>query len=265
MSALSPSLLAGLLDDAAIFPPGNASLRDALTDHATHLRSPYAAAMGPLVVRVGDLASVGDLAVAVVTGLDDAHGAVAAAGGRLRWLEVALPERARPEEVRSLASLGVPVFVEVPRDDRRDAVVAELAATGLAAKFRTGGLRPDLYPSPAELAAAIVAVVGAGVPFKATAGLHHAVRHTDATSGVEEHGFLNLLVATAAAQAGAAVEEVALALAQRDEDVLADDARVVGRGVRRAFLSFGTCSIREPLADLARLGLLPDAWKVGAA
>jgi hypothetical protein len=35
--------------------------------------------------------------------------------------------------------------------------------------------------------------------------------------------------------------------------------------VRRSFLSFGTCSVREPLDDLDRLGLLPAAWQEGMA
>ncbi|RJS46125.1 hypothetical protein [Nocardioides cavernaquae] len=265
MSTLVPEVLAGLLDDAAIFPPGNASLPEAVISHAAHLRNAYAAALGPLVVRVADLALVWDGPLSVVSRLDDAHAAVAAAGPRLRALEVALPAAARADEVRSLASLGVDVFVEVPRDARRSAVLEELAATGLSAKFRTGGLTADMYPSPAELAGSIVAAVRAGVPFKATAGLHHAVRHTDAATGITQHGFLNLLVATAAARAGAPDEEVGAVLASRDECGVADGARALTPEVRESFRSFGTCSIREPLDDLARLGLLPTAWKEGAA
>jgi len=265
MSALSPEILTGLLDDAAIFPPGNAELSDAVASHAAHLRNEYAAVLGPLVVRVADLALVWDGPLSVVAGLDDAHAAVAAAGPRLRALEVALPAAAQAEEVRSLASLGITVWVEVPRDARHNDVLAELAACGLGAKFRTGGLTADLYPSPAELAASIVASVSAGVPFKATAGLHHAVRHTDPSTGITQHGFLNLLVATGRAQAGASVEEVSAVLASRDEVALAEAARRLTPAVRDSFRSFGTCSIREPLDDLARLGLLPGAWREGAA
>lgn len=259
--SLSPDLLRGLLDDAAIFPPGNAPLTQALAAHVAHLHSPYAAVVGPLVVRAADLASVGEVEVAVVAGLDGAHAAVSSAGDRLRALEVVLPPRAETAEVRSLASLGVDVFVEVPRDERRTAVIAELAATGLRAKLRTGGLEADLFPTIPELAAAIAAVVEAGVPFKATAGLHHAVRHTDPVTGFEHHGFLNLLLATARAQAGRSLADVAAALASRDDGAVARAALALPPSVREAFRSFGTCSIREPLDDLAHLDLLPAEWQ----
>lgn len=259
--SLAPELLRGLLDDAAIFPPGNVPLARAVTEHAAHLRSPYADAVGPLVVRAADLPHVGDVEVAVVTGLDEAQAAVSAAGDRLRALEVGLPARAEATEVRSLASYGIEVYVEVPRDDRRTAVVAELAATGLRAKLRTGGLEEDLFPTIPELAAVLAAVVEAGVPFKATAGLHHAVRHTDPLTGFEHHGFLNLLLATARAQAGRSFADVAAALASRDDGAVARAALVLPPEVREAFRSFGTCSIREPLDDLAHLDLLPATWK----
>lgn len=258
--SLAPELLRGLLDDAAIFPPGNAPLSRAVTDHLAHLRSPYADAVGPLVVRASDLDAVGDVEVAVVTGLDEAHAAVSAAGDRLRALEVVLPPRAEATEVRSLASYDIEVYVEVPRDDRRSAVIAELAATGLRAKLRTGGLEADLFPTIPELAAAIAAVVAAGVPFKATAGLHHAVRHTDPVTGFEHHGFLNLTLATARAQGGRPLADVAAALASRDDGAVARAALALTPAVREGFRSFGTCSIREPLHDLAHLDLLPPAW-----
>ena len=150
------------------------------------------------------------------------------------------------------------VYVELPRDSRRSALIEELAGTPYVAKLRTGGVRADLHPDEAELAAAIVAMVGAGVAFKATAGLHHAVRNTDPVTGFEQHGFLNLLVATDAALRGADAEVVAGWLAERDDARLATRAGNLDPRVREAFRSFGTCSIDEPVAELAALGLLGE-------
>jgi len=44
------------------------------------------------------------------------------------------------------------------------------------------------------------------VPFKCTAGLHHAVHHTDPATGFVHHGFLNIVAATARAIVGGDVE-----------------------------------------------------------
>ena len=73
---------------------------------------------------------------------------------------------------------------------------------GLRLKFRTGGLTADAFPSAAELAACIDAALDRETPFKCTAGLHHAVRHTDPETGFEHHGFLNVLLATRVALDG---------------------------------------------------------------
>ena len=51
------------------------------------------------------------------------------------------------------------------------------------------------------------------MPFKCTAGLHHAVRHRAADTGFEHHGFLNVLLAVAAALTGEDAGEVAAELA----------------------------------------------------
>lgn len=64
------------------------------------------------------------------------------------------------------------------------------ASTRYQAKFRTGWMSAEQYPDDAGLASAIRAVVDAGVPFKATAGLHHAVRSIDPETGLEQHGVL---------------------------------------------------------------------------
>lgn len=244
------------LDDAAIFPPGNLPLAEAITAHRAHRAAAYSRLVGPLVVALRDLpglAGAGPLDVAVV--VPDAAGA-AAAIAQVRALRgvglVALEVTdASVDDLRAIGEPdGIVVYVELPRDERRTSLIAALAGTSYRAKLRTGGTRADLYPDEHELAAAVVALVAAGVHFKATAGLHHALRNTDPATGFEQHGFLNLLAATAAAQAGAEVAAVAAVLAERDP------ARVPVPDGDVLFGSVGTCSIDEPVAELTDLGLL---------
>jgi len=135
-----------------------------------------------------------------------------------------------------------------------------LAASPYRAKLRTGGTVAEAFPSEPELAAFIVGCVARSLPFKCTAGLHEAVRHTDPTTGFEHHGFLNILAATAAATQGADEHAVASVLAIRSGLDLVATLRVLTPDAvirtRRAFTAYGTCSIAEPLADLIKLGAL---------
>ncbi|GAB3711459.1 hypothetical protein GCM10027598_17610 [Amycolatopsis oliviviridis] len=266
-----PALFAGLCDDAAVFPPGLAPLPAAVTAHDEHVSAWYAGLVGPLVVAataLGELAEVlGDrevpLPVAVTlpggpAQLDGVLEAVAELPVKLDALEIAVPDGMGPDELlAALSGVTAPVFVEIPRDERRVPLLTALSGTGHRAKFRTGGVRADLYPDEAELAAAVRAAVEAGVPFKATAGLHHALRNTDPDTGFEQHGFLNLMLATDAVLTGGDAEAV---LAERDGAVLAGRLRALGperaAAVRAGFTSFGTCSITDPLTELAGLGLL---------
>ena len=55
MSTALPALLAGLIDDAAVFPPGNAPLPVAVGRHRVHRRAPYAALVGPLLVPAAEV------------------------------------------------------------------------------------------------------------------------------------------------------------------------------------------------------------------
>jgi hypothetical protein len=274
-----PPLLAGLCDDAAIFPPGNLPLDRAVPAHREHRAAGHAALVGAFVVnadRLPQLAGLvagdppGSLEIALTVGDPTAvAAAVAAADGvaalRVTVMEVAVPEGFPPGEVvpfLDAALAGRPrvaVFVELPRDGRRPELVRCLTGTNYLAKLRTGGIRADLYPEVPELAAAVVALTRAGLPFKATAGLHHAVRNTDPQTGFEQHGFLNVVTAVDAALAGADQARVERLLAERDPDRVAAQARAAGARalpVRGQFRSFGTCSINDPLEELVALGLL---------
>ncbi|GAA2564812.1 hypothetical protein [Streptomyces lienomycini] len=284
---IPPRLFASFCDDAAVFPPGDMPLAAAVPAHVGHRSAAHAPLVGPLVLPGARLAELAELTagrpadhveIAVtVPSPDEAATALASAGAvpgaRLRVLEVAVPDGMPAAEVvpRLSAALrplttgdpaGVTVYVEVPRDERRAELIGRLADSPCLAKFRTGGTRADLYPDERELAHAVLLAVRAKVAFKATAGLHHAVRNTDPRTRSEQHGHLNLLAATGAALDGATEEETAAVLAERDAPAVAALVAALSPEVRQAFRSFGTCSIAEPVTELAALGLLaPDLTK----
>ncbi|QCX29084.1 hypothetical protein FC770_10730 [Nocardioides jishulii] len=269
-------MLTGLCDDAAIFPPGNLALEQAVPAHRDHLASEHAGLVGPFIVSAAALPRLADLVepherfeVAVTVPAPTQVAEVLAAADAIPGvlvvaLEVVVPADVDPEEVvpvltEALAGRDdIELFVELPRDERRPALVAALAGTSYRAKLRTGGVRADLYPDERELAEAVRLLVEAGVPFKATAGLHHALRNTDPATGFEQHGFLNLLAAVDAAQRGADTDAVVATLAERDPGAVTArvrDAAARSEEVRAAFRSFGTCSILEPRDEMADLGL----------
>ncbi|WFE62655.1 hypothetical protein [Micromonospora sp. WMMD714] len=279
MSTQVPRLLAGLVDDAAVFPPGSASLPDAVAAHHEHRVSWYADLVGPLLVPASAVVAgeLDGLAEGVVTGLigdtglDRLPAALArldAAGTTVRQVEVAVARRGEDPRpgLTALHDLvtrrdDLDWYAELPLTFGLTSALdtlAEARATGLpvAAKFRTGGLAAELFPTPVELAAVICACRDRGLPFKLTAGLHHAVRHLDPETGFTHHGFGNVLAATLAAVDGAEVDEVAVLLAATDAARLVEPVRAAGDADRPLWGGFGSCSVREPLTDLIRLGLV---------
>ena len=280
LPARLPAAWSGLLDDAAIFPPGNAPLHDATVAHAEHRRAWYGDLLGSFVLKDTDLPLVRGvehpLSVVVTGGAGQVAGPLGAAarlGLRVAGLEIALrdlddlPGNARRvvaavDHARADGVLeeDVPVFVELPQDDPSygwEAAADEVAAAELRLKLRTGGVEAHLFPAAGRLAAWIDAALDRELPFKCTAGLHHAVRHTS-TEGFEQHGFLNVLLGTLTAFDGGSRDEVVAVLEERDAARLEATDDAVARA-RRWFTSFGTCSIDEPLADLLALDLLsPD-------
>jgi hypothetical protein len=156
---------------------------------------------------------------------------------------------------------SIPGYAEIPLTWGLLAALdtlAEARAGGLpvAAKFRTGGLAAELFPTPVELAAVICACRDRQLRFKLTAGLHHAVRYTDPETGFVHHGFLNILVATVAAARGAEVAEVAEVLAATDPMPLIEPVRSLRDQPRPLWDGFGASDMAEPLTDLRQLGLV---------
>ncbi|WP_282203258.1 hypothetical protein [Kitasatospora fiedleri] len=258
-----PELYRGLFDDAAVFPPGDLPLAEAVPAHRAHRAARYAAAVGPLLAPVDRLAELRALEPEFAVGLVVGPGRLAEALKAADGLPVTAVEYAAGPDVRAaVAELdallpdGVGAAVELPRSARIEDGLDALAGTRYRAKYRTGGLAHAAFPSVAELAGFLRGCAERALPYKCTAGLHHAVRYTDPGTGYEHHGFLNLLLA-----AGSSSREQAVALlAERDGARLATAVESLTErqvsGIRASFTSFGTCSIAEPLEDLARLGLL---------
>ncbi|RYP81376.1 hypothetical protein EKO23_23690 [Nocardioides guangzhouensis] len=285
MTSLPPSVLdptwLRLVDDAAIFPPGNAPLHEATTAYGARRDAWYAGFVGSFVLRDTDLPQVrgfgAPLSVVVTGGAGQVAGPVGLAsklGLEVAGLEIALrdlddlPGNARRvvaavDEVRNQLGDDVTVHVELPQTEPTAGWLAaadEVGAAELRLKFRTGGTEAHAFPSSAALASWIDAALDRETPFKCTAGLHGALRHRDPETGFEHHGFLNVLVATRHAFDGASTDDVTGILEQQDKATLVGLAMETElSGARRWFTSFGSCSVTEPLDELVGTGLLEEA------
>ena len=286
MSTQLPDVWRHLVDDAAIFPPGDSPLPDAVGAYTSRREQWYADLVGSFVVTDVKIPDVGAPALPLSIVVTGGAGAIAGAarlalksGNPVAGVEIALRDLddlagnarrvvAAVDALRAEGGLDeeVPVYVELPHQDTGHAWLAaadEVSGAELRLKFRTGGLEADAFPHARTLAAWIDAALDRETPFKCTAGLHNAVRHTGADARdhpVDRHGFLNVLLATRVAFDGAGRDDVVGLLEQRDHEALLGLWRDQGEDAmaraRRWFTSFGSCSVTEPLDDLITLGLL---------
>ena len=272
-------LLDGLVDDAGLFPPESLAMAAALARHRadeaagdpmlTHRFLCPASRLAELGAEVAAGTPGGAIRLGLIldTGLDGLPAAREQVSGdprlALELIEVAAPTGdAVAEAVRCLAGVPEEVYVEGPRVPGWGWVKA-VGAAGRGAKVRCGGVRAELFPSPDELAGFLCACATASVGFKATAGLHGAVRHRDEATGFVHHGFLNLVLGTVRAAGGAPVEAVADVLACADPAILVAEYEAVpaaaAERARALLRAYGSCSTGEPRDEAAALGLVAPA------
>ncbi|HLY25302.1 MAG TPA: hypothetical protein VKQ72_03115, partial [Aggregatilineales bacterium] len=169
---------------------------------------------------------------------------------------------------------GLMPFYEAPLgpdwDDTVQATCAALARRERSGfKLRCGGVEAATFPSPAQVALALLACRDAGVPLKATAGLHHPIRHFSSSVQTKMHGFLNVFGAGLLAHIyHLSLEETATILADEDSlhftftshDFSWKRFHITAEHIdmlrQRALISYGSCSFNEPRADLRAMGLL---------
>jgi hypothetical protein len=255
-----------LIDYAGLFPPAKLPLDDALTEYgramegsASWMLSRFIIPAEKLVVLRNGLEGRGRIELSVIAAPTMFE--VVARARHEGWvtigsIEVPLGDYSIggcARQARRARLDDLPIYVE---SSRGRLAMNELAQEGLGAKLRCGGVKPSAYPSIEAVAAFIADACAAGVPFKATAGLHHPLRHFDSKAGLMMHGFLNIL---AAAVAAPQVDRKALEaiVAQERLDALdLGDENELRRARRERFVSYGSCSFDEPVEDLRALGLL---------
>ena len=265
---VTPELLEDLVDDAGLFPPEQLPMGAAVARHRAD------SAAGHLMLtdrflcpasRIGELRAVLDagpigpdplrVGLIIDTWLEGVPAALAelAAEPRcsLEGMELPTPSAAAvAEALAALSDVDVPVFLEGPREPGVIEALAQWAGPALrGAKVRCGGARPELFPSPEDLAAFVHVCWVRTVPFKATAGLHRAVRAVDERSS-----------SFSARRSGWTGSSVEYRLYETDSGRLAAWAHEVSPGnaklARSLLVAYGSCSTSEPREEAGALGLL---------
>jgi hypothetical protein len=192
-------------------------------------------------------------------------------------IEIKIDPRAKMERIRRCIPARLTMYFEVPWDapvSETLTTIEAVAALGARVKLRMGGVVAGAFPAAPMVARMIHALADRRMPFKATAGLHHAIRsrhaltyEPDSPSGLM-HGFLNLTCSAALLYFGGDVSQAILLLDEQDPSAWQVTPDEIGwrsfrwsteelRLVRERFMtSFGSCSFTEPIHDLEVLGWL---------
>jgi hypothetical protein len=287
VSSRVPPLLRGLIDDAGAAAQGPTALAEIVTAHLRHRSAWYGDLVGCLLLPADEVTSLPvhpDGAAPVEIGLVGNRAALrralraatgpalagpALAGIVVRQVESAVAKRGEDpmpgllDFVQLTRESGLTGYAEIPLTwglmSALDAL-AEARAGGVpvGAKFRTGGLAAELFPTPVELAAVICACRDRALPFKLTTGLQWAIRHTDPETGLVHHGFLNVLSAATAAADGGEPADLAEILASVDPLPVIEATRARLQSQRPLWSGFGSWNVNDPIADLATLAILRE-------
>jgi hypothetical protein len=293
MTSLRP-FLSAIVDYAGLFPPANLDMRSAVNAYAKYQDGDESDLLGRFVLPASRLDEFAADAEALLSRDGDPWQLSAIATGNISETRMLIEHfnaahegRAvcdtvelkvtSHDDVRSAAAEfpeEISVFLEVPVVADPVYLISEIAETAASAKIRTGGIIDTAIPSPDQVLRFISTCVEQGVPFKATAGLHHAIRgmyplsyQANAPKAMM-FGYLNIFFASAFSAAGSSEGAVLGALEETDASAF----KVDGTGVwwqdhvvvheqltvvRQAVAtSFGSCSFVEPVAEARNLNLI---------
>ncbi len=290
------TLMTGLIDYAGLFPPAGLGMAEAVASYAEHRSGPEAWALGRFIVPASRLDELESAAqphfprsgeapwrLSVLTGpglageldrIADFNRRHASTRALIDTVELPAPTADKVTWAASLIAGALVPYYEVSLGGDPRPLIAAIRSSGGRAKVRTGGVTADAFPPAARLARFMAACVEAGVPFKATAGLHHPVRaqyrlgYEPGSPCATMFGFLNVWLAAALLRAGAAATDAVAALEETIPDAFRfDDDGLTWRGQRldntllaavreRVAIAFGSCSFSEPVDEMKSMGLM---------
>ncbi|MBC7789879.1 MAG: hypothetical protein H7Z74_08025 [Anaerolineae bacterium] len=286
------TLIAGVIDYAGLFPPASLAMAPVVRNFAEYRHGEDAWALGRLVVPVLRLVeferAAAGLLPAEANGEPWAISALASEDvdsdfARIRafndrhqndslvdCVEIKSHSAAEIGRTAELTSGDFTPFYEIPITTDPRPLIAAIGRAGGRAKVRTGGIIPDLIPKSRDLLRFLSICAELGVPFKATAGLHHAIRgpypltYEQGSTSATMFGFLNVFLCAAFLNAGMNSELAALLLEESDaKSFHFSDDSIAWRGhsidseqlsdARSLAMSFGSCSFREPMDELQEI------------
>lgn len=295
------SFLTGIIDYAGLFPPAQLDMQAAVSNYAEYRAGKDRELLGRFVVPASRLAEFGDasrgvldrgdgsvpwcLSVIVDGDIAEARKTILAfTSAHMSWSEAghalcdAVEVRARTEQDVSEATAAFPQpirrFFEVESIGGARNLLRAVAARHGGAKIRTGGVTQDAFPGSEWVARFIDACNELSVPFKATAGLHHAVcgsyplTYETGSARGSMYGFINVFLASAFIRAGVGEADAREILEEQSADAFSmhdggltwrshhlsrDDLRTTRD---KLFLSFGSCSFTEPVDEARALGFI---------
>ena len=289
-------LLSEIIDYAGLFPPSQISMPEAVINYATYKNSNYGWMLGRFIVPVARLDEFYesardfisrdgksswrlsvlagediDATIRTVRAFNDANGP----GVVCDVLEVRAKTVSKIENTLYSLPTDITAYFEIDTDENFAELVSTLSIRSQRAKIRTGGVTNDAFPGSREVIRFVRTCTAANVPFKATAGLHHPLRCFKPLTYAENaphgtmHGFLNLMLMTGLARESYRVSLLEDLMEEEFEEVFIFRENGVGwrndhfltvaqlTALRqRGFISFGSCSFDEPIADLRTMGIL---------
>lgn len=291
------AFLAEIVDYAGLFPPARLRMDDAIREFARYANGDDRDLLGRFILPAPQL---NDFAGAAISFAD---------GQRNRWRLSAIVSAGKDADVEAIAAFNyahandepgvlvdaieMPVtiasevewaiqsfghefeiFLEPLSADDPSSLLAVIAKSGAKAKLRTGGIVASAIPSATSVIRFIDKCADLSLPFKATAGLHHALRgeypltyELGAPKGMM-FGYLNIFLAAAFHRAGLP-ESALFDLLEEDDSssITFDESGAWWRGnlageshllaARKTLaVSFGSCSFTEPVDEARSMNLI---------